>query len=143
MSKKNSDEFRYSLIIIFIDVLIGEMKEEPRKTASLNNNNEENTLKSLESLGLQLSSLTSQIRKRFNLPDNLKGVMIAGVSGGSDSERQGISPGDIIVEVEQELVLSPEDVITNVEKASNAGRKSILFLINRKGDLSFVAIKLN
>ncbi len=128
---------------IFVDVLIGEMEEEPAKKASLNNNNEENILKSIDSLGLQLSALTSQVRERFNLPDNIQGVMIARVSGGSDSERQGIMPGDIIVEVEQESVTSPDEIISKVEKASSAGRKSILFLINRKGDLSFVALKLN
>ena len=54
-----------------------------------------------------------------------------------------MKPGDIIVEVAQEEVKSPGQVAAKIEEAKKAGRKSVLMLVDRQGDLRFVAIKLD
>jgi serine protease Do len=97
--------------------------------------------KAKQSLGLTLQTLSAEIRQRYNIPSAVTGVLIMQVDPKSSAADKGIRPGDIIAEVAQEKVAKPEDVIAKVAKAG-AG-KSILLLINRGGELSFVAVRTN
>ena len=65
-------------------------------------------------MGLTVSSLTSDIREQFELKDSAAGVMVVRVDGGSGAAEKGIQPGDVIIEVGQQEVSSPTDVISRV-----------------------------
>lgn len=95
--------------------------------------------KGRQSLGLTLTGITPEVRQRYNIPSSVGGVLITAVDPKSSAADKGIRPGDIIVEVAQEKVLKPEDVIAKVQQIG-AG-KSVLLLINRGGELSFVAVR--
>ena len=57
--------------------------------------------------------------------------------------RSALRAGDVIVEVGQEEVNNPADVVTRVAKLKKEGRKSVLLLLaNKDGDLRFSALKL-
>ena len=47
------------------------------------------------------------------------------------------------MEASQEEVKSPSQVAAKVADAKKSGRKSILLLIQRQGDLRFVALRLD
>lgn len=96
-----------------------------------------------EVLGMSLSSLTSNIRSEFQLGDVSKGVVVTSVAGNSTAAERGIRPGDLIVEVNQEPVASPQEVTDKIKGAQDSGRKSILLLVERAGDLRFVAVRLD
>ncbi|MGI8725233.1 MAG: serine protease, partial [Methyloceanibacter sp.] len=52
-----------------------------------------------------------------------------------------VKAGDVIVEVTQEKVSEPQDVLARVEAVKQAGRKSVLLLLSdAKGELRFVAV---
>ena len=55
---------------------------------------------------------------------------------------KGIREGDLIVEVAQEEVATPQDVLAKVKKVMKSKRKSVLLLLERGGDLRFVAVRL-
>ena len=57
-------------------------------------------------------------------------------------EAEGLKPGDVIMEINQNAVTTPESVNTFVENARRSGRSSVLLLINRAGDVRFVALRL-
>jgi serine protease Do len=67
------------------------------------------------------------------------GVLVTAVDGKSSAAEKGIRPGDIIVEVAQEKVTKPEEVIAKVQQIGP--NKSVLLLVNRGGELSFVAVR--
>jgi serine protease Do len=52
-------------------------------------------------------------------------------------------PGDVIVEVAQEEVKTPSQISDRIADAKKAGRKSVLLLVDRQGDLRFVALKID
>jgi serine protease Do len=56
----------------------------------------------------------------------------------------GVAPGDVIVKVgvAQTDVASPKDVVAGVE-AERKTKKSVLLLLNRGGDIRYVAVRLN
>ena len=97
----------------------------------------------ISSLGMKLSAITPETRERFKLDDDVKGVVVLEVDEESAAAEKGIRAGDVIVEVGQEEVDSPGQVAEKVheEQASNK-RKTVLLLVQRAGDLMFVAVRL-
>ena len=51
-------------------------------------------------------------------------------------------PGDVIVEISQDDVRAPKDVVARVKKAQEDGRKSVLMLVEGQSGLRFVALQL-
>jgi serine protease Do len=46
----------------------------------------------------------------------------------------------VIVEVAQEEVTSPDQVVKKIDDARKAGRKSVLVMVERKGEQRFVGL---
>jgi serine protease Do len=94
--------------------------------------------------GMQLSPLSDDIRKKYGISDTVQGVAVEAVDPGSPASDKSVSPGDVVVEINQQKVSSPQDVADQVKSARGAGRHSVLLLVaNPKGDVRFVAIALN
>ncbi|HEX8165721.1 MAG TPA: PDZ domain-containing protein, partial [Beijerinckiaceae bacterium] len=94
-------------------------------------------------LGLELSGVTDEVRKRFNIKDNVKGVVVTRVDPNSAAADKRIQPGEVIVEVGQEAVASPADVTRRVEALKKEGKKSALLLVaNAQGEVRFVAVSI-
>ncbi len=127
--------------ILKLNITIMEMNEEDTKTADLNKKIE-NSTGIIKELGINLSSLTEEIINRHGIPNGVTGLFILNVEQNTDIERKGIRPGDIIVEAEQKPINSIEDIEKIIMSAKKDNRKNILLLMNRKGVLSFVAVKL-
>ena len=94
-------------------------------------------------LGLTLSKLTPALRRQYRLKNDVEGVLVTKVEGTSIAFTKGIRPGDVVVEAGQDKVANPDEVLEKVEKARKAGRKSLLLLVNRKGEPRFVALRLD
>jgi serine protease Do len=96
-----------------------------------------------KTLGLQISNLTPNLRQRFKIKDQVKGVVITGVDANSAAAEKRLNAGDVIVEVAQEAIATPADLQRRVDQLKKDGRKSALFLVaNAEGELRFVALAL-
>lgn len=93
-------------------------------------------------LGLTLIPLNDIVREQFGIPENVEGVAVIDVESASAAAEKGIRPGDVIVEVAQQEVSSPADVSKKVAEIRKSDKKSVLLLLNRGGDLRFVAVRL-
>jgi serine protease Do len=83
------------------------------------------------------------MRKRFSIKDSVKGVLIAKVDPNSPAAEKRLSPGDVIVEVQQEAVATPDAVLKRIDGLKKDGKKSVLLLVaNPQGDVRFVALAL-
>ena len=97
-----------------------------------------------QALGLNLSGLTDDLRKRFSIKDSVKGVVVTRVDPNSTAADKRIVPGEVIVEVGQEPVGTPAEVAKRVEAMKKEGRKSVLLLVaSASGDVRFVAVGLD
>ena len=96
----------------------------------------------VEALGLRLSSVTPRLKKKFSLEKDAKGVVVTKVDENGPAAEKGIRPGDLIVEISQSEVTSPGDIADKVAEAKKAGRKSVLLLLEGRGGLRFVAIRI-
>ena len=128
-----------------INVLVGELEEEkpvlsatsPAESSGKPKNSE------IESIGLAVTEITKSMREQYNVPDDIRGVLVTGVVAGSGSAEKGLKPGDIIVEVNQEEVSLPGQITAKINQAIKNGRNSILLLVNRNGTLRFHAVRID
>jgi len=95
------------------------------------------------SLGMELTALSAETRRRFNLKDGQKGVVINRVDPNSNAATKRLAAGDVIVEVGQEAVNTPAEAADRIEKLRKENRKSALLLVaNAQGELRFVAVAI-
>jgi serine protease Do len=125
-------------------VKLGRLEDGEKKPALVKNEGtpeEKSVVK--KTLGLDLSNLTGDLRKRYKIKDGVKGVVITAVEDGSAAAEKRLAPGEVIVEVAQEAVSSAADVQKRVDQLKKDGRKSALLLIaNAEGEVRFVALSL-
>lgn len=96
-----------------------------------------------KALGLDLATLSKDLRGRYKIKDSVKGVIITGVDGTSDAAEKRLSAGEVIVEVAQEAVSNAADVKKRVDQLKKDGKKSVLLLVsNADGELRFVALSV-
>src|SRR6266853_1311807 len=94
-----------------------------------------------KALGLDLATLSKDLRTRYKIKDSVKGVVITGVDGTSDAAEKRLSAGEVVVEVAQEAVSNAADVKKRVDQLKKDGKKSVLLLVaNGDGELRFVAL---
>lgn len=94
-------------------------------------------------LGLTVSSISEALREEYGLEDDATGLLVTGVEEGSDAEEKGLAPGDVIVEVGQEMLSAPRELRDRIKAAEEAGRNSILLLVRRDDAPRFVALTLS
>jgi serine protease Do len=96
-----------------------------------------------KTLGIELANISDELRRRYSIKDTVKGIVITGVDANSPAAEKRLSPGDVIVEIAQEAVATPDDFQARIDKLKKEGRKSALLLVaGADGELRFVALSL-
>ncbi len=94
-------------------------------------------------LGMTLAPIDQAARERYHLGADQKGAVVTDVAGDGAAAQRGVKPGDVIVEVQQGEVNSPEDVRRRVESVRREDRRTVLMLIQRSDGLSWVPLPLD
>lgn len=110
----------------------GASKDEPQSTDTV----------TIEKVGMQVAKLTRSLREQYKIDEDLEGILVMGVDPGSEAAQKGLDQGDVIVEINQQSVVDPTEVSKIISKARKNDRKSVLLLVNRGGDVRFVALRL-
>ena len=93
-------------------------------------------------LGLDLATITPELREDLRLDRNAQGVVITDVDPDSDAAERGLQPGDRIVQASGKDVRTVSDVAAAVAAAKSLKRPSILLFIERGKGRVFVPVKL-
>ena len=92
-------------------------------------------------LGLSVATPNALLRDRFQLSDQAKVVVTD--PGQANALLGGpLAPGDVIVEASGTALRKPTDLATRVTQLRKDGRKSVLLLIDRGGDLRYITVAL-
>ena len=127
-----------------LDVKVGELDEtEKQADATPTPQTPPAAGTTVKALGLSLSGVTPDLKQKFSLADDADGVVVVDVTNDSPAAEKGLKPGDVIVEVAQQEVKTPGQVTAKIDEARKSGRKSILLLVDRAGDLRFVALRID
>ena len=88
--------------------------------------------------GITVQDLTPEFRERLDIPDKVKGVMVASVESGSIGEESGLKAGDVILEINRKSTTKLKDftrVVSEIKKG-----EGVLLLVYREGMTIFVTI---
>lgn len=95
-------------------------------------------------LGLDLASLTPDVRSAHHVPLQVNGVVVMGVATGGAADGKGIRVGDVIVEVNRKAVGAPDEVRRAVSEVRRRGEGTkVLLRIYSNGRTRFFAIDVD
>ncbi|WP_237684446.1 DegQ family serine endoprotease [Pseudaminobacter soli (ex Zhang et al. 2022)] len=95
-------------------------------------------------LGMKVGELDEEIRKTFEIPPDVSGVVVTEVDPKSIAAERGILAGEVITEIAQETVSSPKDVTDRIAALKKQGRKNaLLMMASKSGELRFVTLRMD
>jgi serine protease Do len=126
-----------------LDVAIGPMPDNLEVAANSRGGDEtppeaDNT----SALGLKLAPLTEELRKRAGVAKSVKGVVVTGIEDSSPLAELGIQPGDVIQQINQQPVTTPQQAEARLKEAQAAKGQNLLLLINRHGTSQYLALSM-
>lgn len=96
----------------------------------------------LADLGVTVTPVTDRIRKRYDLDEDVAGLLVLDVDEDSDAGSKGIRRGDVIDEIQQIPIETAEDAQAAIAKAKLDKRKSVLLRVLSGKKIGFVGVKL-
>ncbi|MBC8050492.1 MAG: Do family serine endopeptidase [Chitinophagales bacterium] len=94
-------------------------------------------------MGLALSPMTDELRSRFDIDKSINGLVVTEVDPSSEAGDKSIKPGDVILEVTNEKVVTPQDFAKRVRQLKELKRKTALLLLaDAGGSMNFVAVPI-
>ena len=94
-------------------------------------------------LGLTLAPLSQDLIDKYSIEKKLNGVVVTQVDANSEAAGRGITSGDVVLQTNQDVVSTPDDMVRNVDSATKDGKKTILLLLsNARGETQSVSLSL-
>lgn len=92
-------------------------------------------------LGMRLSPATAALRERYEIPEEIDGIVIVALARSSDAFGR-LLPGDVIVEVNKQPVSDPSGMTDQIAVALEKDRSAVLLRVYRASTGSYVHIGL-
>jgi serine protease Do len=118
-----------------VKVKLGTFPTSREEIAKLEEGQSSTAPTSFSSLGLAFESVRGAKTSR-------DGVQISEVEPNSDAAEKGLSAGDVVTQVNQQPVSSPEDVEAAVKRARDMGRPSVLLSVRSQNQQRLVAVQI-
>lgn len=126
-----------------VKVTLGRLEEGEKIIAAQQEDAAEEEAKPVEALGMTLGEIDEEAIKKYQIAEDVEGVLVASVEPNSNAAEKQVRPGDVIQEVSQEAVKTPTDVANRIAELKEEGRRSVLLLLMSKdAELRFVAVRL-
>ncbi|MDD5786701.1 PDZ domain-containing protein, partial [Campylobacter lanienae] len=84
--------------------------------------------------------LSDDIRYKYKIPQDIKGVLITDVKDGSNAANTGFETGDIIIQVNEKIISNINEFSKELQASKASNRKPIIW-INRAGILMGLVLK--
>jgi len=119
-----------------------EDSEKPQPAALTKQTPQEQKSVTKNVLGLGLSGITDDLKKRYKIKDSAKGLVVVSVDRNSAAAERGIQAGDVIAEIQNEPLVKPEDLLAKLDALKKSGKKAALLLVTRGDEQRFVPLTI-
>ncbi len=113
------------------------VKKDTQNKENKENNNQENKQNQSGKLGLTLTTLTPEIARQLRLPADTQGLVVEEVDPDGSAAEQGITRGDVVVQINGQPVKTNDEAQAAIEKS---GSRPILLLISRQGQTRYFTV---
>lgn len=127
---------------VTVEVTLGELPSEQAQAGATPEPARPDQPVELAGLGMRVAGVTPELRERFRLRPEARGVVVVDVTGGSPAAEREIRPGDIVLEVQQERVTTAQELQERIERLRRQNRATALFLIESQQGQRFVPLRL-
>lgn len=97
----------------------------------------------LDPIQVTVAEIGAEERERFSISEGVAGLVVTNVAQGTSAALRDLRIGDVIVQVSQVGVTTVAGAQRLIDAQRNEQRSSVLFMINRRGNLRFLAIELS
>ncbi|WP_370648431.1 DegQ family serine endoprotease [Acidomonas methanolica] len=127
-----------------LDVTLKPSPEAPDlpPTAPRKDDTAKKTIK-LADLGLTLGVIDDAARQKYHLTDSQRGVLVTAVAPDSPAAERGLEAGNLVTEVQQVEVDSPEALSREIDRSRDAKRHSVLLLVQDSDGMRWVPLPLD
>jgi serine protease Do len=126
-----------------LTLILGEYPEEEEQAQEGGAIPDTTSVKGELLLGMKLTTLTPQRSALIRGAKSLKGVLVLEVTPTSEAAKRALRAGDIILGVNQENIVSLEELKAEIGKARAAKRDYVLVRVWRAGESSYVTLPVN
>ncbi|HEX3535791.1 MAG TPA: Do family serine endopeptidase, partial [Stellaceae bacterium] len=123
-----------------LEAQVGEMPEKEQAQAASTGQESQKDEAKTSSLGLELSPIDPTIRRHFQIPRDVDGVVVSRIAGDSPLAELGLEAGDVIQSIDQQPVTTPQQAAKLLKEAAAKG--NVLVLLNRHGSSQFVGLNI-
>ena len=93
--------------------------------------------------GMTLRTLSASLRERYDVEDDVSGVMVVDVDRDSDAGKKGVRPGDMILTVGSVEASTAKEAADAVGEARKSDKNVVLLYLYRGGDRRYVAVRID
>ncbi|WP_265518084.1 Do family serine endopeptidase [Nitratireductor luteus] len=128
-----------------VTVKLGRLAEDEQvASAEDEESGDEQPVAEAKVLGMTVIELNDEGRAKFDISEDVNGVLVSEVEEGNVAAQQGVQPGDVIVEIALTSVSTPKEVLDQIEDLKAQGRKNaLLMLASKTGELRFVTLRMD
>jgi serine protease Do len=127
-----------------IKLKIGELKEDQVAAApSADENDAPLARTELGGLGIGVTEISDRARDKYDIPDDVKGLVVLDVDEDTDAGQKGLRRGDVIDEIQQTPIATPADAAAVLQAAKKSGLKTVLLRVVSGQNVHFVGVKLS
>lgn len=94
----------------------------------------------LGELGVTVSSIDADTRTQYALTDDQRGVLVSRVEAGSPAASRGIAEGNVITQVGQDQINTPDDFAKAVQRLHDSKKTEVLLLVQDDDGLRWVPV---
>jgi serine protease Do len=124
-----------------LNVMIDELDLDAEQTRGARRNNSPNQPEpqpTTTGVGMTIDPITPEIARRLDLPNNAGGAIVTDVDRNSPADKAGLSPGDVILEVNRQKVSNTSQVTRELQKVQPG--QPVFLLVWRDGGNVFVTM---
>ncbi|MGE5545997.1 MAG: DegQ family serine endoprotease [Solirubrobacterales bacterium] len=126
-----------------IQVMVGEMADEPVEQAKAPEKAQAPAAgQAIPGAGMTVAGISPQLRERFGIDEQTKGVVVTEVQGDGPAAEKGVRPGDVIIEAGNKPIRAPAELAKVMEQARASGQKYLLLRVENPQALRYVALPL-
>lgn len=128
-----------------IDVVTGEYPVD-EKVAESNKGDRDGQENSQDSIieGMKLEPMNDALRKRFRIPENVDGIVVADLDRRSEVARLGLRPGAVIRKINLKTVTTIDEIMDAINASRDAGKKSFVLTVRtREGNNAHLPVKFS
>ncbi|MGB7431224.1 MAG: Do family serine endopeptidase [Ahrensia sp.] len=128
-----------------VKVTLGRLEDGERLASAAQEDEQTEEETTVQLLGMTLQEITDELREEYSLSDDVDGsVIITQIEQGSAAFLKEVVAGEVIVEIAQESVATPQEVIDVIERLREEDRRNaLLMLANPMGELRFVTLRID